>query len=442
MENIILGAGLTGLTTAHYSKLAGIPCRVFEASAEPGGAGASVQIRDTTFDLGVHIYYFTREEGKKLFKDLTGGHYLREEKQVKIQMEGFQVDYPYQANLHQLPREMRIQSLFDLLLTMQNKPKPKHFRDWLISTYGSSMATDFLIPHNEKLMQVPLERVTLKWAERFFPKPNLKEILAGSFAKGRDQFHPNQSFLYPQRGGAGMLTSVLSQRCPVSYGKKAILINTEDKELVFEDGETVLYDQLLSTIPLPDLLSMLRPKPPWADEILNRLIYSSIAIVMIRAKGRSHMSRSGIHWIYYPDPSVPFQRLSFTENYSPHNAPDGQTGICLECTLPAMKEVPKLLETEAVKMLDPMDICSRNSILSVQTRFLRYAYPLYHDGYEEDVRLVQDYLENQQIKTTGRYGLWKYSNMEDAMIWGMEASRWFELGYHLWNGKRLSLCLG
>ncbi|GAX60362.1 protoporphyrinogen oxidase [Candidatus Scalindua japonica] len=420
-KNIILGAGLTGLTTAYSLNEADRTYEIFEKSNSYGGLSSSLYVEKTLFDMGVHIFYFQKEHIRHLFLSLLNGEHTSQEKTVKIDLDGNLVNYPYQANLHGLPLERRIESLYSLFEAQrQQHSKCFNFKEWLISTYGEVISYDFLIPHNEKLMQMDLENVSTKWPERFFPQPDIKEIISGAFQNNDNQFHPNQYFLYPKTGGAGKMCDIFAENLNIQYNKNAININTISRTITFEDGDEVQYDNLISTIPLPVLLDILTPQLEVTESITHNLQYSSVVIIMVRVSHRSALSKDGVHWIYYPYPSIAFQRLSFSENFSPDNVPDGESGICLECILPPGPSYPQELEENCLDDLVNLGICDKDHVLDVNIKFFQYGYPIYHDKYDEDIKKVNNCLAPLQIKTTGRNGLWQYSNMEDAMNWGLE----------------------
>ena len=66
---------------------------------------------------------------------------------------------------------------------------------------------------------------------------------------------------------------------------------------------------------------------PWAVDAASRLTTRALVAVYL-AVARERLTDD--HWIYVPDPTVAFCRLSETVNYSEAMAPPGRTGVCAE----------------------------------------------------------------------------------------------------------------
>ena len=62
--------------------------------------------------------------------------------------------------------------------------------------------------------------------------------------------------------------------------------------------------------------------------------------------------------------------------------------------------------------------------LFAQPRHIPEAYVIYDEAYPEARALIHSWLQDQDILSTGRYGDWNYSSMEDALLNGREAAAW------------------
>jgi protoporphyrinogen oxidase len=59
----------------------------------------------------------------------------------------------------------------------------------------------------------------------------------------------------------------------------------------------------------------------------------------------------------------------------------------------------------------------------VRLRHLSHAYVLFDHSYFGALAVLEPYLADQGIQSTGRYGGWNYSSMEDALRYGRDAAR-------------------
>jgi protoporphyrinogen/coproporphyrinogen III oxidase len=72
INTLLIGSGLTGLSTAHYLKKAGIPSHVIEKDAGPGGVIQTVTENGFTYELGPNTGVIGSSEIAELFEDLDG----------------------------------------------------------------------------------------------------------------------------------------------------------------------------------------------------------------------------------------------------------------------------------------------------------------------------------------------------------------------------------
>ena len=69
---LIIGAGFTGLSTAHYLRKAGVPFMVVDRSSHPGGVIKTVSEKGFTYELGPNTGVLASGEIVELFEDLKG----------------------------------------------------------------------------------------------------------------------------------------------------------------------------------------------------------------------------------------------------------------------------------------------------------------------------------------------------------------------------------
>lgn len=72
LHTLIIGAGLTGLSTAHYLNKAGIPFKVLEKHDDPGGVMKTLRHKDFVYETGPNTGVIGSVEIAELFEDLSG----------------------------------------------------------------------------------------------------------------------------------------------------------------------------------------------------------------------------------------------------------------------------------------------------------------------------------------------------------------------------------
>src|SRR5262249_15832855 len=97
--------------------------------------------------------------------------------------------------------------------------------------------------------------------------------------------------------------------------------------LVFANGAATRYDALISSIPLPDLIRMIRDVPTDVRSAAGRLACSTCVLVNI---GVDRADLSPSHMTYFYDEDFCFTPLSFPHILSAGNAPPGAGSIQAE----------------------------------------------------------------------------------------------------------------
>ena len=135
-KNLIIGAGISGLTYANYCDGDYL---IVEKENEPGGYCRTIYKNDFVWDYAGHFFHFKTEEFKKKFIDsLDKKDYVKKEKKTFIYYKDKLIDYPFQTNIHQLDKEEFIDCLYDLF-NKTEKDNYDNFLDMLYGKFGKSI---------------------------------------------------------------------------------------------------------------------------------------------------------------------------------------------------------------------------------------------------------------------------------------------------------------
>ena len=421
----ILGAGLTGLSTAYHLRGR---CDVFEQAASAGGLCRTMSRAGFLFDYTGHLLHVRHNYTKQIIQRLLPDQYNLLTRKAYIYAHGRYIPYPFQANIHSLPPEVVKECIIGFVNTLRDirqdkNASPSHpdsFQDWVLDTFGEGIAKHFMFPYNQKVWQIPLDELSAEWVAWSIPKPTLDEFLNGALGIPNPAFGYNPTFLYPKTGGAEQLPRAFLRHLPperVHYTKKAIAIDVAGKMLRFDDHSTDHYDTLISTIPLKHLLEIMRDVPEQVSHAGNQLRYISVYDVNM---GVNRPKISEKHWIYFPEPEFSFYRVGFPSNFSDHVAPAGCSSMYVEVAVLPEETIaePTLLEG----VYDGLQQCgvlqTTDQILVCDVVRIDYAYVLYDLNRTPALNTIFPYLRQHHIYSAGRYGLWEYSAMEDAILTG------------------------
>lgn len=418
---IIIGAGLSGLSTAYHL---GKDYMVLERDGEVGGLCRSIMAKGYTFDLAPHIFFSGSQYVNSLVDVLLGGDLIRQRRRAYIYIKGVYVEYPFEVNLHGLPQEV----IDECIEGARNRPElePTNFLDWIRTTMGEGVAKHYMVPYNEKIWKYPLEKMSPEWVAGRVPAPSVEEMVKGAQGKMEREYGPNAYFLYPRVGGIGAIPNALAKRVEnISLRTEVTEIHTTRRhlEVVYtQNGEQKRQeaDKVISSVPLPELVKMVRDAPEEVIKASEALVYNSLACFNI---GVDREAISDKHWLYFPEKKFPFNRISFPANLSPETVPSGKSSIVVEVTYRGAK--PNVEETkERVREgLVDAEILRRGDTFEVFDALdFKYAYVVYDLNHRRNVNLIQAYLKSLGVSPIGRFGEWEYLNMDKSILSGKKAA--------------------
>jgi protoporphyrinogen oxidase len=180
-----------------------------------------------------------------------------------------------------------------------------------------------------------------------------------------------------------------------------------------KSGEERLYHELISTMPVHDLLNIWPEAPAAARDALGKLRYNSLINVLL---GFSEDRDLPYTAIYVPDPDLIFHRLSFPKAFSEHCVPKGSSSLMAEITANEGDGVWEMSDDAIIErtiadaaksgLIDPATVTYRRVV-----RFL-YGYPVYDLDYRANVTELREAIRGAGIHLLGRFGEFDYINSD------------------------------
>jgi protoporphyrinogen oxidase len=416
----VLGGGLAGLSTSTFLTRAAVPHRLFEREAVPGGHAVTLEEQGFRFDRTGHLLHLRDPAMQRLAESvLAPERYRKIARRSAVFSHGVYTRYPFQANTFGLPPEVAYECLSGFLAAHYATDKqPAHnFEEFCLRHFGAGISKHFMLPYNARLWGVPAREITSEWCQRFVPLPKLEDVLRGALGAGTNELGYNASFWYPELG-IGTFSEALAAGTPVEVSRAARRIDLSRRVLEFDDEE-VPFNTLVSTIPLPALVRLLSEVPKAVADAASRLRFTHLHYLDL---GLGVPNPNPYHWLYVPEEKYPFYRVGCYSHFSEKLAPPGKSSLYveladrrapnLERTLPAV--VAGLRELGLLKSERDIELC--------RLRTIDYAYVIYDHQYRAALDVIEPFLAEQRIVSTGRYGGWNYSSMEDALLMGQRAA--------------------
>jgi len=421
---LILGGGLAGLSAAYHLKTK--TSLLIEKENQVGGTARSYQVKGFTFDYTGHLLHLHFPTTKRLIKKILKNNFFWCKRDTWIFSENTYTKYPYQANTFGLPEITVDDCVVGFFETNYQNPgrekSDSNFKKWCFDTFGPGISKHFMIPYNEKLYRTKTELLNIDWCGPFVPKPRLEDVIKGGLGTENRGFGYNQNFLYPKRGGIQSLSLGLARHLKnIKLQTSVEKIDWGNKKARLSNSQVVPYSKLINTMPLPELLKVMSPLPRQIRMAAEKLKFVSIICINMGVK-RPKISQKS--WIYFPEKEFPFYRVGFPMNFTPHVVPRGQSSMYIEISLkPGEKYAKKVVLNRTIKGLIKCGILKKSDKISaVQFLPIKYAYVIYNQNRKMALKQIMDFLKRQGILSIGRYGAWKYSFMEEAILDGKKAA--------------------
>lgn len=400
--DLIIGAGISGLSYANFC--GHDDYMIIDKDTEIGGYCKTIKQDGFTWDYSGHFFHFRNEEIKDyLLKEMQGQEILDVEKFTQIFYKHNYIDFPFQKNIHQLPKEEFIDCLYDLFNNDFNDETS--FKKMLYTKFGKSIAEKFLIPYNEKLYACDLDDLDEDAMGRFFPYANKEEIIKNF--KKPDNFSYNTHFTYP-RGGAIEYVNSLYKRVDakkVFLNEELISIDRKNK-IAYTNKREIKYNRLISSMPFTTLLNK-------TNTSYNKEIYSWNKVLVFNLgfdkKGVDKVN----NWVYFPEKQYSFYRIGYYDNIFG----DDRLSLYVELGFDKAANVnSKDYFNIVLEDLKKAGIIEDHKLVSYAKILMDPAYVHVNKESEEDKVRIQKEMELDSLYSIGRYGDWKYCSIEDNII--------------------------
>lgn len=409
-DTIIIGGGVTGLSVASFLGK-DHDYLVLEGSSELGGYCKTKIQNGFVWDYSGHFFHFRDQSIKDYMFENIDCEVVEVEKITDIDYKRNIVDFPFQWNIHQLPKAEFIECLYDMYNANKDVDKTS-FKSFVRTSLGSATSDKFLIPYNEKLYATDLDNLDGDAMGRFFPKSIDFGQLLENIRKPDNTDSYNSSFVYPVKGSYEFIKSLLKRvdNDKIQLNAKVVSIDTQSKIVTLSSGETIEFNNLVSTTSFKNILNM-----QGTTNGVENLSSNKVAVFNLGFDGPTDIKT---HWRYFPGDEV-FYRVGFYNNIL------GQDRMSLYVEIGA-KTDQVLDENELLERvksdLFKVGIIQDQTLTDHQFIVMDPAYVhITKESNEMYSKWCEDNNSNG-IYSIGRYGSWTYCSIEDNIIQGQEVA--------------------
>lgn len=420
MNKIVLGAGISGISAAYHLQKFGANVQVYESRNSWGGLLDSFSpYEGFTFDRFIHLSFTNNEYVREIF-DKSCESFKHEPRAMNLSKNVW-IKHPVQFNLAPLPTQEKV-DIIKGFIEREKSLKIANYRDWLRSQFGEYFSMNYPEKYTHKYWTVSPQELSVEWVGSRLNVPKLEEVIRGSFETQIDNHYYAKTMRYPKRGGYKSYLKSMSRDVKINLDKKAILIDTSRKQVHFKDGLYANYDDLVSTIPLPELIPLIKDVPNIVLKASEKLKATSGQLVSFGFKKEIDNSL----WFYiYDEEFLPSRAYSPSEK-SPNNVPPGCSSIQFE-TYFSKQNPPSLvgdkLINHIVEKCVNLGLFSKSDIIFSDYREIAYANVIFDHDRKSNLGIVHDYLDSVGIYYCGRFGEWDYLWSDQCVISGQDVAK-------------------
>lgn len=378
------------------------------------------------FDTGgSHVIFSKNPETLNSMLSHIKGNCVEHNRNSFINFDGKMVPYPLENGMSVFSSEKRAKLGYDMVKSMleQQADKdwiPRNLGQFFSSTFGKEATNLYFKPYNEKIWKRPLEDLDACWAyiPGRLPTANLKDVVTSIAGINTVGYSEQAKFFYPKLGGIEALyNSILSEneekQVGMVYNETISKIRNRNNKWVINDR--IETQHIYSTIPIPALVKAL-DAPEEVMKAADQLEYNNGITVGIAL----NKNAPNQHWIYVPNKDIIFHRYCWMSNYSECNAPNEKSSLLVEISNPASQKVDKeKITNKTINDLEKMNVIKSKEILFTKTWFNEFSYPVFTLSQKQKLETIFNYLKEINIKSIGRWGSWKYWNLDrtyEAML--------------------------
>ena len=411
----IIGAGVSGLSAAHFLKDK-YEVTVFEKEDRPGGLIKCRRVNGSLFHTcGGHVFNSKRQD----VLDWFWSKFMRDEEFSKADRNSCvfmdkgdssleHIDIPYPIENHMYLFDETIQKSFykdlDEIDSVQGVNAKftdyDSFGNFLRWRFGKTLYNLYFEPYNKKVWRRDLNSVPMSWMEGKLPMPTTQEMRENNANKVEEKAFVHSSFWYEKVNGSQFLADKLAEGLDIKY-------NTDITSLIYHEGKWNVngtsFDKVIFCGNIKDLVKIVDGinVNEYKDSI-EKLEYHGTTAVFCE------IDKNPYSWIYQPSRKHESHRIICTGNFSKTNnsedLPDNRMTATIEFTDAISKE--DIIENLSRIPLNPKYI---------DHKYNKYTYPIQDANTRQLIRNLKSSLRVFGLYFTGRFADWEYYNMDVAM---------------------------
>ena len=406
----IIGAGISGLSTARFFSSAGEKVTIFEKMSKPGGLIRCERIKGSLFHIcGGHVFNSKRKDVLDWFWQFfcKDEEFVKADRKSVIFMDkNLIVPYPIENHVYLFDEKTQKNFINDLLFSVSHPAEEiENFEDFLKIRFGNTLYGLYFKPYNEKIWKRKLNDVPIFWLEGKLPMPTVEEMFYNNMNHIEEKSFVHSVFWYEKNNGSQYIADKLANGLDIRFDNDILEIKLTERGTWIISGDE--FDKVVFCGNIKSLPNSL--KGVNIDSFINDiedLEYHGTTSVFCEIEHNPYS------WIYLPSAAHRSHRIICTGNFSSSNNADGKMTGTVEFTDYIGKD-------DILENLNKIPFVKRY----LSHYYNEYTYPIQDSHTRELIMSIKNHLEKHRFYITGRFADWEYYNMDAAIGASMDLFR-------------------
>ena len=410
MSNIaIIGAGISGLSTARILKQRNNQVTVYEKESQPGGLIRCKIVEGSLFHIcGGHVFNSKRKDVLEWFWnqfDQEVEFSKADRKSVVFFDEEKRIPYPIENHMYLLDADIQKAFIKDLLnISVASKDTFENFEDFLQNRFGLTLYSLYFKPYNKKIWRRDLNNVPISWLEGKLPMPTVEDMIYNNMNHIEEKQFVHSTFWYEKYRGSQFIADRLAESLDIHY-------DSDIQEIVYENQKWMVngteYDLVVFCGNIKELPTIVKNFnwEPFEKNISNLEFHGTTSVFC-------EITPNPYSWIYLPNNDYEAHRIICTGNFAESNNGPRKMTATIEFT-DAISE--KAIKENLRRIpLQPQYITHH---------YNQYTYPIQDCNTREMIKALKEVMKKYGFYFTGRFADWEYYNMDVAIGAAMDTCK-------------------
>ena len=416
-KNIILGGGISGIASSHELKKNNINSIILEKNSSWGGLLDNFIVDGFRFDKFIHLSFAKDEYVNDIFYKTP---FLKHKPLSSNYYKGLWLKHPAQNNLYPLSSEEKQNILNDF--KKRGNLQINNYEDWLRVQYGDYFSENFPMVYTKKYWTVKAKDLETKWVGNRMYKPSIEEIENGCKTDLTPNTYYAKEMRYPKKGGYKSFLKPMVQNLDIRTNSNINRIDFKSKKLTLMGGKEYHFDNLINSIPLPEVCKLITDLPIEVLEASKKLNFTSGYLVSLGFNKPDVMKKL---WFYVYDKEILASRVYSPSIKSLDNAPKGCSSLQAEIYFNKGKKfdmTDQEVLDQTIEDLINMGVFKKEDLIVKDVRAEKYANVVFDHFIYKNRKIVLDYLEVNNVISVGRFGEWDYFWSDQSLLSGRDGA--------------------